>query len=284
MKVGVALPHYDQPGAPADMQRVVDVSRECERLGFDSVWVSDHLVFDLAKYGGSADPIGCLEPLTTLAVLARETSRVRLGTMVLCNELRHPALVAKAAASIDLASAGRLELGIGAGWYERDFLPFGISMPRPGVRLARLAESVEVLKGLLSGRPFSWSGRHYRIDDAVMMPPPAQRPRPAIWVGGKGDRAVALAGRVGDGWNAAWFSDPAAYKDRIRRLGGSKVRRSIGQYAQGSAQEMVDRLQAFAALGVEHAVMCFGTVPFALDDPDDVARFASDVLPHVRGA
>lgn len=277
MRIGLALPHYDAPDRSASVEHVVAVAREAERLGFDSVWVSDHLVFDLAKYGGSPEPIGCLEPLTTLSVLAAETSVVRLGTMVLCNELRPPALVAKMAATLDRASGGRLELGIGAGWYEGDFTPFGIPFPRPGVRLARLEESVGVIRALLTGEPVTFEGRHYRLDGAIARPP-ASVP---IWVGGKGDRAVALAGRVGDGWNAAWFSDPAAYAERAAHLGDAKVRRSIGQYASGSAQEMVDRLRAFGDLGVELAVMCFGSVPFALDDPGDIARFAQDVLPQV---
>jgi hypothetical protein len=115
----------------------------------------------------------------------------------------------------------------------------------------------------------------------VVRPRPFQQPRPTIWVGGKGDRAMRLIADVADGWNAAWFQDPDAYAERARRLEGAHVRRSIGQYAIGTAQEMNDRLSSFASLGVEHAVMCFSTVPFGLDDPDDVARFAQDVLPHV---
>lgn len=280
MKIGLALPHYDAPGRPVTLEGVVAVAVAAERLGFDSVWVSDHLVFDLAKYGGSDELIGCLEPLTTLSVLAAETERVRLGTMVLCNEFRPPALVAKMASTIHLASGGRLELGLGAGWYEREFELFGIPFPRAGVRLERLAESAEVIRALFTGERVSYEGRHYRLDDAVLAPAPAEPP--AIWIGGKGDRAVALAGRVGDGWNASWFSDPDAYAERAAHLGDARMKRSIGQYVSGSAEEIVDRLAAFAALGVEHAVMCFGTVPFALDDPDDVARFASDVLPHTR--
>jgi len=263
MKIGLALPHYGD----ATLDSVVGVAGEAERLGFDSVWVSDHLVFDLEKYGGTDEPIGCLEPLSTLAVLAAETERVRLGTMVLCNEFRHPAVVAKQAAVIQQASGGRLELGLGAGWYEREFDTFGIEFPPPGVRLRHLAESVTVIRRSFEGEPV-----------------PLHAPAPTIWVGGKGDRAIALAARVGDGWNAAWFQDPQAYSERAVHLRDAGVRRSIGQYAQGSASEQVDRLQAFAALGVEHAVMCFSSVPFGLDDPDDVARFASDVLPHVRDA
>jgi probable F420-dependent oxidoreductase len=281
VRIGLALPHYDAPGRDASLHHVVAVAKEAERLGFDSVWVSDHLVFDLAKYGGSDALIGVLEPLTTLGVLAAETSRVRLGTMVLCNEFRPPALVAKMAATIDLASGGRLELGLGAGWYEREFALFGLPFPPPRIRLERLGEAVEVLKLLFGGEPVSYSGRHYTLDGAVARPRPATDPRPPVWVGGKGDRAIALAGRVGDGWNAAWFSDPDAYAERAARLAGADVRRSIGQYAHGSAQEIVDRLRAFAALDVELAVMCFSEVPFGLDDLDDVARFAQDVLPHV---
>jgi probable F420-dependent oxidoreductase len=280
VKIGVALPHY---GDDASVGRVVDVAKECERLGFDSVWVSDHLVFDLAKYGGSSDPIGVLDPLTILSVLARETETVRLGTMVLCNEFRHPVVLAKMAATIDLASGGRLELGIGAGWYEPEFVQAGIPFRAPRVRLERLAESVDVLKRLFEGEPVTARGKHYPLDGIALRPRPAQKPRPTIWVGGKGDRTIALAARAADGWNAAWFSDPKAYRERAGHLGGAPVRRSIGQYAEGSSQEMIDRLALFAAAGVEHAVMCFSTVPFGLDDPEDVARFAQDVLPHVRG-
>lgn len=283
MKVGVALPHYDAPDREVTLDGVVEVAKECERLGYDSVWMSDHLVFDLAKYGGSDELLGVLEPLTTLGVLAAETERVRLGTMVLCNEFRPPALVAKQAATIDLASGGRLELGLGAGWYEREFRLFGMDFPRAGVRLERLAESVEIVKGLLAGERVTYSGRHYRLTDAVLLPRPVQEPRPTVWVGGKGDRAVRIAGEVGDGWNAAWFSDPEAYRERAAHLGDADVRRSIAQYADAGPGEIVDRLGAFAELGVEHVVMGFSSVPFGLDDPEDVSRFAQDVLPHVRG-
>ena len=282
MKIGVALPHYGAPGVDPSLAHVVEIAKECERLGFDSVWVSDHLVFDLAKYGGSPEPVGSLEPLAMLGVLAAETDDVRLGTMVLCNEFRHPAQLAKEAATIDVASGGRLELGLGAGWYEKEFQMAGIPFPRPSERLARLAEAVEVLKLLFTGEPATFRGDHYRIEGMIARPRPAQAPRPTIWVGGKGDRALRMIDEVADGWNAAWFQDPEAYRERAQHVNNPRVRRSIGQYAQGTAQQMVDRLAAFAALGVEHAVMCFSTMPFGLDDPTDVARFAHDVLPHAR--
>jgi probable F420-dependent oxidoreductase len=279
VKIGVALPHY---GSDSELDRVVQIAKESERLGFDSVWVSDHLVFDLEKYGGSDQLIGSVDPLATLAVLAAETSAVRLGTMVLCNEFRHPVVLAKQAATIDIASGGRLELGIGAGWYEREFRMAGLEFPRAGVRLERLREAAEVLKLCFSGEQVSFDGRHYRLEGLVCLPRPTQRPRPTIWLGGKGERAMRVIAGTADGWNAAWFQDAAAYAERARLLDGSKVRRSIGQYAQGSAQEMTDRLRAFADMDVEHAVMCFSDVPFGLDEPDDLARFAQDVLPALR--
>lgn len=284
MRIGVALPHYGSPGHEPSVQRVVGIAKECERLGFDSVWVSDHLTFDLAKYGGSDELIGSVDPLVTLAVLAAETSTVRLGTMVLCNEFRHPAVLAKAAATIDVASGGRLELGLGAGWYEREFALAGLSFPSSAVRLERLGEAVEVLKLLFTGEPSTFHGKHYGLDGMVALPRPAQQPRPTIWVGGKGNRALRTIARVADGWNAAWFQDAEAYAERAARLGDARLRRSVGQYARGSPQEMVDRLAAFSDLDVEHVVMCFSEVPFGLDDPDDLAAFAGDVLPHVRRA
>jgi alkanesulfonate monooxygenase SsuD/methylene tetrahydromethanopterin reductase-like flavin-dependent oxidoreductase (luciferase family) len=271
----VALPHY---GDEVSLERMVSIAQECERLGFDSVWVSDHLAFDLAKYGGSDALIGCLDPLVTLSVLARETKSLRLGTMVLCNEFRHPAVLAKQAAAIHLASGGRLELGIGAGWYEREFTMTGIAFPSPRVRLERLAESASILREALTGRATDFAGKHYRLEGFVARPAPDEPP--TLWIGGKGDRAIGVAADVGDGWNAAWFQDPEAYEERAAQLGGSKVRRSIGQYAQGSAGEMTDRLAAFATLGVEHTIMCFSSVPFGLDDEDDLARFAQNVLPQ----
>lgn len=290
MKIGVALPHY---GTDVSVSHVVEISKECERLGFDSVWVSDHLVFDLEKYGGSPELIGSLEPLATLASIGAATSTLRLGTMVLCNEFRHPVQLAKEAVTLDVASGGRLELGIGAGWYEREFRLAGIPFPRPGIRLERLGEAVKVLRSAFTGEPFSFAGKHYEIEGMVVRPRPVSAP--TIWVGGKGDRAIRMIasleeGRDGVGrgvgqsvgWNAAWFEDPQQYAERAKLLGDAPVRRSIGQYAHGSAQEMVDRLKAFAALDVEHAVMCFSDVPFGLEDPDDLVRFAQDVLPHVR--
>ncbi|HEX5949579.1 MAG TPA: LLM class flavin-dependent oxidoreductase, partial [Actinomycetota bacterium] len=132
MRVGLALPHYDfsLPGAePVTFERVAEVATAAERLGFDSVWMSDHFFTSLERYGGDERRYGSLEPLTTLAALAPCTERVRLGTLVLSAGFRHPSVLAKSATAIDLLSGGRLDLGVGAGWYAPEFeafaYPFG---------------------------------------------------------------------------------------------------------------------------------------------------------------
>lgn len=219
MRVGLALPHYDFsfPGdGPVTFERVAEVAVRAERLGFDSVWVSDHFFASLERYGGPDAPQGSLEPLTTLAGLAVRTERIRLGTLVLSASFRHPAILAKQATTVDLLSGGRLELGLGAGWYEPEHGAFGYRFGSVGERFAVLEEALEVLARLLPGGPASYEGRRFRLAGAFNHPPPAQAPRPPIWVGGKGGpRLLALAARVADGWNTAWRWTPEAYAERV---------------------------------------------------------------------
>jgi len=120
VRFGLALPHYDfsLPGErPITVSRVVEFAREAERLGYDSVWISDHFFLSVERYGGPPDRQGSLEPMTTLAALAVSTSRVRIGTLVACAPFRHPSILAKMSAALSLYSGGRFELGVGAGWY-----------------------------------------------------------------------------------------------------------------------------------------------------------------------
>lgn len=221
MRFGLALPHYDfslPGGGPASFARVAEVARDAERLGFDSVWVSDHFFASLARFGGPPEPQGSLEPLTTLGGLAAVTERVRLGTLVLCAPFRHPAIVAKSATAVDLVSGGRLDLGIGAGWYEEEFEAFGYGFGTAGERFSVLEEAVAVLSGLLPGGPFDFEGKHFALKGAYNHPVPAQRPRPPIWIGGKGgDSLLRLAARHAEGWNTVWRWTPAAYAERVRR-------------------------------------------------------------------
>jgi probable F420-dependent oxidoreductase len=241
MRLGLALPHYDTSlaGRPASWSGVRDAALIAEQAGFDSVWVSDHLFLDWSKYGGSAEPRGSLECWVTMSALAAVTSKVRIGSLALCNDLRNPALVAKMAATLDTLSGGRLELGIGAGWYEPEFRAAGIPFDPPGTRIARLEEAAEIIRRLLDGEELIFKGQHYTIDGAVCHPGPAQKPHPPIWIGGKGDRLLATAARAADGWNFSWvgsidtYSERAAAADRACEMAGrdpATLRRSTGAY------------------------------------------------------
>lgn len=248
MKFGLALPQYDFsiPDSQIEWSLVKGWARRAEELGFDSVWVSDHLFLDLARYGGSDERLAAMECFSTLAALAAVTSRVRLGTLVVCNDLRAPSLVAKMAAGIDVLSGGRLELGIGAGWYEAEYRSAGIPFERAGIRIERMAESVQIISGMLTEESFSFEGRYYQVSEATNLPRPVQSPRPPIWVGGKGDRVVSVAGRYADGFNTVWAWSPERYANRAQVLETAaktagrdpkSVRKSVGLYCLPGADQ-----------------------------------------------
>lgn len=177
-----SLPALCQP-----IGRWRDEIRRIEELGFSSVSVSDHVS------GGWA-----MDPLVALTVAAEATSRLRLLGLVFCNDLRHPALLHRALANLDVFSAGRVEVGLGAGWLRDDHDALGIPFDPPGVRIDRLAEAIEVVLGLFDAKPVTFVGRHYRITELTGMPRPAQTPRPPLLVGGGGRRVLELAGRHAD--------------------------------------------------------------------------------------
>lgn len=220
MRVGLALPHYDfsmPGGGPVTFERVAGEARRAERLGFDSVWVSDHFFASLGRYGGDDTRYGSLEPLTTLAALAPITDRVRLGTLVLNAAFRHPAMLAKSATAIDALSGGRLDLGLGAGWYEEEHDAFGYPFGSVGERFRLLEETLGYLDALFGEEPASFQGKRFALREAYNHPQPVQRPRPPILVGGKGGpRLLRLAARLADGWNTVWRWTPQAYGDRAR--------------------------------------------------------------------
>jgi probable F420-dependent oxidoreductase len=243
MRFGLSLPHYDfslPDVRPIRFEAVADHAVRAEELGFDSVWMSDHFFFSLARYGSGEDLFGSLEPLSTLAGLAVRTRRVRLGTLVLGAPFRHPSVLAKSATTIDVLSNGRLDLGIGAGWYRDEFEAFGYPFGAAGPRFERLEEAVEVLDALLPGGPVTRDVGAVRLVEATNRPEPSQRPRPPIWVGSKGgDRSLRLVARHADGWNSVWRWTPEAYADRMRRArelaervgrDPASVRFSVGLY------------------------------------------------------
>lgn len=166
--------------------QVREWARKAEDLGYSTVFVPDHFV---------DHP---LAPVPTAAAVAACTTTLRVGTLVLGNDYKHPVVVAKEAATIDLLSDGRLELGIGAGWMTVDYERAGIPLDRPGVRIARLEEAVQVLKGCWADGPYSVAGEHYTVTDLDAQPKPVQRPHPPLVIGGGGPKVLALAARHAD--------------------------------------------------------------------------------------
>lgn len=206
-----------------DMARV---SRAAEGYGFNSIWLCDHFLTlsadDYVKDAGisgadgedrglKATTMPLLEGWTALSALARDTTTLRLGTSVLCNSYRHPAVLAKMAATLDVISEGRLDLGLGAGWFQREFEAYGIPFPPVGERVSALAESLEVIKSVWTEDYPTFAGRFYSIDGALCDPRPVQTPHPPLWVGGEGDRVQRIAARSAQGLNVRWWSP-----DRVR--------------------------------------------------------------------
>ena len=261
MRLGLALPQYDYsvPGErPLRFETIVDYAQRAAASGYESVWMSDHLFLDLAKYGGAPDRHACFDPIVTLAALARRVPRVRLGTLVFCEALRPASMLAKALATLDCVSGGRIDVGLGAGWYEPEYEAIGMSMPKPGVRLDRLTEAIEVVVGLLGGDELTFAGEHHRAAGASCLPPAVQRPRPRVLIGGKGDRMLRIVAEHADGWNTCWTWTPAQYRERVEvldraceRVGRdpSTVWKSLGLYTLCGENErdLARRFEAMAA-------------------------------------
>ena len=166
-----------------------------ERLGFESLWVPDHL--NLGHRGE------ILEAWTFLAAASQTCDRMHLGALVLCVSHRSPALVAKMAATLDALSDGRLELGLGVGWRGSEQLSYGLPWnPSVRVRDQQLVEAIEIIKGMWANERFSYVGRYFTVVDAVCFPKPVQKPHPKIWIGGAGEKLVLRSvAKYADGWN-----------------------------------------------------------------------------------
>ena len=191
---------------------LVDVARHVASTGWDSLWLPDHLLPPPEEI--TADPWN--EAWTTLAALAATVPRIRLGHLVCSNTFRHPALVAKMAATVDQMSGGRLILGLGAGWLESEHRAYGIALPPLGERLARLDESCAVIRRLLDGSRATYSGRYYELRDAPLEPKPVQKRLPLL-VPGTGERvALRIVARHADLWNMP--GRPEALEPKLRVL------------------------------------------------------------------
>ena len=171
--------------------------RFAEEAGFDGAWIFDHFK---ALYGDGPGP--CLEAWTLLAGLAAATERIRLATLVTGITYRHPSLLAAEAVTVDHISGGRLELAVGAAWFEEEHRELGFDFPPAGERVERLEETVEILKLLMTTDDATFDGRHHQLRGATYHPRPLQQPHPPLWIGAAGERRMLpLVGRVADAWH-----------------------------------------------------------------------------------
>ena len=299
-----------QLGASYDQQ--LRMAQATEAAGFDAFFRSDHFL----TMGGDGLP-GPTDSWVTLGAIARETSRIRLGTLVTSATFRLPGLLAVQVAQVDAMSGGRVELGLGAGWYDAEHSAYGVPFPPTGERMERLEEQFAIVSGLWDtpiGETFSFNGHHYHLDDSPALPKPVQRPHPPLIVGGGGPtRTPRLAATYADEYNLPFSSltDTEAQYGRVRaacedrgrdpstlRLSAAQTvccgvdeadvqRRaaSIGRKADelrangvaGTPDEVVARLQAFAGIGAQTVYLQV----LDLDDLEHVGLLAEEVLPRV---
>jgi len=305
---------FTEPQAGASYDTLLTVAQTAERLGFDAFFRSDHYL----TMGGDGLP-GPTDAWVTLGGIARETSRIRLGTMVTSATFRLPGPLAISVAQVDAMSGGRVELGLGAGWFEAEHTAYGIPFPPTGERFERLEEQLAIVTGLWStdvGGTFTHEGTHYTLRDSPALPKPAQRPGPPVIVGGLGARrtprlAAAYAAEYNVPFAPADYAaqqyarvdeacqrvgrDPATLRRSFAQticVGAdeSEVARRAGaigrdpaqirsQAVAGTPAEVADRLGAFAEAGATRAYLQV----LDLDDLEHLELIAAEVMPAVAG-
>jgi F420-dependent oxidoreductase-like protein len=304
---------FTEPQQGADYATLLSVARAAEELGFDAFFRSDHYL----TMAGSGLP-GPTDAWITLAGLAVQTSRIRLGTLMSPVTFRLPGPLAIAVAQVDQMSGGRAELGLGTGWFDAEHTAYGIPFPPLAERFARLEEQLKIVTGLwetAEGEEFSFSGTHYSLSGSPALPKPAQRPRPPVLIGGAGQRQTPrLAASFADEYNIpfATVADSTAAFDRVRqacqeagRDPGSLVysaaqtvccgrdEAELARRAQatgqplaglrqtglaGSPAEIVDKLGQFADAGASRAYLQV----LDLHDLGHLELIAAEVMPQVR--
>lgn len=194
VRVGLNLQRVGLP-----YESIRNVAQISDSLGFDSMWIFDHIM----AYARGPTREDILECFVTLSALSSDTKRLRLGTLVLCNLFRHPSLVAKMTASLDVISRGRLEVGLGIGGPSTppELAAYGLlSFPRRSERVKRLEEAMIILKSMWTQEESTFKGDYYSVRGAINYPKPLQKPHPPLWVGGEADDIIRLAGQHADGW------------------------------------------------------------------------------------
>lgn len=267
-------------------QTLVERWQYFESLGFDSLWDCDH-------YVQPSRPTGpYYEGWTLLAALAACTKRARIGVLVSSNTFRHPALLAKEAATVDHISNGRLDLGIGAGWYVPEHEMYGLDFPPPAERVARFRECVEIVDALLRNEVTTYAGKYYQLQDAAFRPGPVQQPRPPLVLGGSKPKMLRIVAEYADTWNA--FGSVEEMRERNALLDAQcaaigrdpkEISRSLYGWASMMGSDSWQSADAFTQ--IIGAYREAGVNEFILDAPGEdrfplLERIAADIIPAMR--
>lgn len=258
--------------------------RELEALGFDTVWVTDHFMTG-GEPPDDAKPF--FEAWSLLGGLAMTTERIRFGVMVSGNTYRNPALLAKEAVTVDHISGGRLELGIGAGWWEREHAAYGYEFPGKRELVDRFAEALEIIDGLQTQPRLTYQGRYYRMDDAPFEPKPLQQPRIPLVIGASGPRMLALTAKHADVWNSRAPVEQFAERGALLDAACAKVGRDPRSLARSvwpsehpftSVDHVREVVATYRAIGVTDFV--FSWPPD--ERLDTMRQFAREAMPELR--
>jgi probable F420-dependent oxidoreductase len=303
MEFGICIPHY---GKPIDTAKILDTVRRAEELGFDSVWVTDHLLVPQTLEIIYRDHM--LEPLALLNYVAAITTRVKIGTSVIILPYRNPIVVAKMLATTDQLSAGRLIFGAAVGWMEPEFAALKAPFTERG---AYSDECLRLIKTLWTQEKVSFAGRYFAFTDMQASPRPLQLPHPPIWVGGNSPRARRRVAEFGDGWHATampldelkvGIADVRSRWERRGRAGEPifsmrlpcsiegvsqeilhyPPRRPGRQSLAGSIAGIVDQLGAYQELGICHLALEMSTQSHEATCAS-LEAFANRIKPHFRG-
>jgi F420-dependent oxidoreductase-like protein len=298
-------------GAENKWNTSVNIAVLAEELGFDSIWVYDHF-HNVPKPAHEA----VFECWTTIAAISQRTSRIRLGQMVGCNSYRNPGLLAKITSTVDVISGGRLDWGIGAGWYENEYKGYGYEFAKPSDRIGMLRETVEIVKSMWTQPETTYDGKYYKMSRAHCDPKPLQQPAPPIWIGGGGEqltlRVVAQHADVSNfGSSLEEFAKKREIlKEHCRAVGRDEdsIRKTISSevFIRSTEKEIeqagsknpwglpADQWREKALVGTPEQVSekiqkyldagCTGFIPWCPDYPntETIERFAREVIPNFR--
>ena len=297
-------------GATAKWAKAVEVAQLAERLGFDSLWVYDHF-HNVPRPAEEA----VFECWTTMAAISQLTSTIRLGQMVGCNSYRNPGLLAKITSNIDVMSGGRLDWGIGAGWYEQEYRAYGYEFPKPKDRIGMLDETVQIVRSMWTEGETTFAGKYYDVRRAQCDPKPVQAPRPPIWIGGGGEQlTLRVVAKYADCSNFGGVPETFEHKRDVLREHCRSIGRdpdeirltwspeifirpteaeveaagSLAVWCQsvddwrannlvGTPEQVAEKMRSYVELG------CAGFIPWCSDYPDtQTLELLATIMPEVR--